>query len=74
MTLIPCILATSGTSNGSHSGDISDNDTDQVTQAGSTVSTSHTLTATSYSHTSATNTSGGSASSGNGNSGTAGSN
>ena len=66
--------AVSGTSSGSHSGDITDNDTDQVTQAGSTVSTSHTLTATSYSHTSATNTSGGSASSGNGNSGTAGSN
>ena len=66
--------AVSGTSNGSHSGDISDNDTDQVTQAGSTVSTNHTLTITSYSHTSATNTSGGSASSGNGNSGTAGSN
>ena len=66
--------AVSGTSSGSHSGDVTDNDTDQVTQAGSTVSTSHTLTATSYSHTSATNTSGGSASSGNGNSGTAGSN
>mgnify|MGYP001997836427 CR=1 FL=1 len=44
--------AVSGTSSGSHSGDVTDNDTDQVTQAGSTVSTSHTLTVTSYCHTS----------------------
>ena len=56
--------AVSGTSTGSHSGDVENNDTD---------SANHTLTVTSYSHSSATNTSGGSASSGNGNSGTAGS-
>ena len=66
--------AVSGTSSGSHSGDITDNDTDQVTQAGSTVSTSHTLTATSYSHHSSTNTSGGANYASTGNSGTAGSN
>ena len=62
--------AVSGTSSGSHSGDVEANDTDLIGGSGSNI---HTLTATSYEHTSGTNTSGGSLSS-NGNSGTAGSN
>ena len=62
--------AVSGTSSGSHSGDVEANDTDLVGGSGSNI---HTLTISSYSHTSATNTYGGSVSSGNGNSGTAGS-
>ena len=62
--------AVSGTSSGSHSGDVEANDTDLIGGSGSNI---HTLTATSYEHTSGTTTSGGSLSS-NGNSGTAGSN